>query len=157
MPTARPVSQAAGPVGAGQIDLRSCRSADLTAGRSSRPRCSPAQFPDDEWGGANEIHVLSNGKLGVLGHVARFDEREHRHYYGMVFCVDGDGVATPPRIIAQRSMFPAGPAKRGDLVDVIFSGGLLRNGDGTATLFAGISDVESAYTRIPDPFIEFEA
>ena len=84
-------------------------------------------------------------------------EREHRHYYGMVFCVDGDGVATPPRIIAQRSMFPAGPAKRDDLVDVIFSGGLVRNGDGTATLFAGISDVESAYIRIPDPFIEFEA
>jgi hypothetical protein len=131
--------------------------ADLTAGVIESAPLFPAQFPEDEWGGANEIHVLSNGKLGVLGHVARFDEREHRHYYGMVFCVDGAGVATKPRIIAQRSMFPAGPAKRDDLADVMFSGGLVRNGDGTATLFAGISDVEAAYVRIPDPFVEFEA
>ncbi|HTL30246.1 MAG TPA: DUF1861 family protein [Tepidisphaeraceae bacterium] len=117
----------------------------------------PGQFLDEEWGGANEIHVLSNGKLGVLGHIARFDELQHRHYYGMVFSVDAAGVATPPRIIAERKMFPAGPAKRADLVDVIFSGGLTRNGDGTATLFAGISDVETAYLHIPDPFVEFEA
>jgi hypothetical protein len=117
----------------------------------------PGQFLDDEWGGANEIHLLSNGKLGVLGHIARFDEQNHRHYYGMVFSVDADGVATAPRIIAQRSMFPAGPAKRADLADVIFSGGLKRHGNGTATLFAGISDVETAYLHIPDPFVEFEA
>src|SRR5690606_41956515 len=26
------------------------------------------QFLDEEWGGANEIHLLSNGLLGVLGH-----------------------------------------------------------------------------------------
>jgi hypothetical protein len=54
-------------------------------------------------------------------------------------------------------LFPSGPAKRSDLADVIFSGGLTRHWDGTATLFAGISDVESAYLHIPDPFVEFEA
>jgi hypothetical protein len=102
--------------------------------------------------------VLSNGKLGVLGHIARFDERERRHYYGMVFSVDPrTGDASPLRVIAQRSMFPPGLAKRDDLVDVIFSGGLLRHGDGTATLFAGISDIEAACLRIPDPFADDEA
>ncbi|MGB7157963.1 MAG: DUF1861 family protein [Tepidisphaeraceae bacterium] len=117
----------------------------------------PGQFLDEEWGGANEIHVLRNGMIGVLGHIACFDDQQNRHYYGMVFALDADGVATPPRIIAQRSLFPSGPAKRSDLADVIFSGGLVRHWDGTATLFAGISDVESAYLQIPDPFVEFEA
>jgi len=132
--------------------------AELTAELIESAPLFPSQFLDDEWGGANEIHVLSNGRLGVLGHIACFDDQEHRHYYGMVFSVDpATGAATPLRMIAQRSMFPAGPAKRNDLADVIFSGGLVRHGDGTATLFAGISDVETAYLRIPDPFAEFEA
>ena len=131
--------------------------ADLRADVIESAPLFPGQFLDEEWGGANEIHVLANGKLGVLGHIARFDEREHRHYYGMVFSVDENGVPTPLRIIAQRSMFPPGPSKRDDLADVIFSGGLVRHGDGTATLFAGISDVETAYIRIPDPFAEFES
>lgn len=134
------------------------RLSDLIASDIVAAPLLPAQFLDEEWGGANEIHILRNGKLGVLGHIACFDEREHRHYYGMVFTVDPtDGVATPPRIIADRSQFPVGPAKRPDLADVIFSGGLTRHWDGTATLFAGIGDAEAAYLRIRDPFVEFEA
>ena len=34
------------------------------------------QFVDEEWGGANEVHVLKNGWLGVLGHIACFDNEE---------------------------------------------------------------------------------
>jgi len=48
-------------------------------------------------------------------------------------------------------------AERPDLVDVIFSGGLLRHWDGTATLFAGISDAEAAFLHMPDPMLELEA
>ena len=153
-------SRPQGPVGGrGKIGFTTVATlSDLSAEVIESAPLFPGQFLDEEWGGANEIHVLSNGLLGVLGHIARFDEQEHRHYYGMVFSVDAaTGVASPLRIIAQRGMFPPGPAKRGDLVDVIFSGGLLRHGDGTATLFAGISDVESAYVRLPDPFAEYEA
>ena len=39
------------------------------------------QFVDEEWGGCNEIHLLPNGILGVLGHIACFDEQGDRHYY----------------------------------------------------------------------------
>jgi hypothetical protein len=152
-------SRPQGPVGGrGKIGFTIVSSLSaITAEVIANAPLFPGQFLDEEWGGANEIHVLSNGKLGVLGHIARFDEQHHRHYYGMVFSVDANGVATPPRIIAQRSMFPGGPAKRADLADVIFSGGLNRHGNGTATLFAGISDAEAAYLHIPDPFVEFEA
>jgi hypothetical protein len=115
------------------------------------------QCRDDEWLGANEAHRLQNGMIGVLGHIAYFDEKEHRHYYAMVFCLDPrNGRAMPPEIIASRSDFSDGPAKRPDLVDVMFSGGLVRHGNGTATLYAGLSDAEAGCVLLPDPFAKFE-
>lgn len=111
------------------------------------------QFLDSEWGGANEIHLLANGHLGVLGHVASFDEQDHRHYYPMVFSVNPrNGEASELRIIAERRDFPPGPTKRPDLVDVIFSGGLVRDGSGRACLYAGLSDAAAALLTICDPF-----
>ena len=67
--------------------------------------------------------------------------------------------ATAPEIIASRSIFPltARPL-RPDLVDVMFSGGLVRHGNDTATLYAGLSDVEGAgRVLLPDPFSKCEA
>jgi Protein of unknown function (DUF1861) len=116
------------------------------------------QCREDEWVGANEAHRLRNGMIGVLGHIAYFDEKEHRHYYAMAFCIDPrSGQATRPDIIASRSDFPDGPAKRPDLVDVMFSGGLVRHGNDTATLYAGLSDAEAGRVLLPDPFSKFEA
>ncbi len=116
------------------------------------------QCLNEEWLGANEAHRLSNDLLGVLGHIAYFDHDEHRHYYPMVFCVNPrTGEASPPEIIASRADFPPGPAKRHDLVDVMFSGGLVRQGDGNATLYAGLSDAEAGCVRLPDPFAQYES
>jgi hypothetical protein len=115
------------------------------------------QCREGEWVGANEAHRLQNGMIGVLGHIAYFDDKEHRHYYAMVFCIDPrSGRATSPEIIASRSDFPDGPAKRTDLVDVMFSGGLIRHGNGTATLYAGLSDAEAGCVSLPDPFSKCE-
>jgi hypothetical protein len=55
-------------------------------------------------------------------------------------------------MVAARRHFPDGPAKRPDLVDVIFSGGLRRRADGSASLYAGISDAAAARVDMPDPF-----
>ena len=111
------------------------------------------QFTEEEWGGANEIHLLENGLLGVLGHIACFDERGDRHYYPMVFTLDGEtGEHSPIELIATRSMFLLGESKRPDLVDVVFSGGLVRDGQGKARLYAGISDAEAQVMTIEDPF-----
>ena len=115
------------------------------------------QWLPEEWGGVNEAHLLANGHLGCLGHIACFDGAGNRHYYPMVFTVD---LATlqPSAIyiIAQRSFFPPGSSKRPDLVDVVFSGGIVRNGDGTANLYAGTSDAAAAFVKLPDPFHPFE-
>jgi len=116
------------------------------------------QCRDDEWVGANEAHRLRNGTVGVLGHIAYFDKQEHRHYYAMTFCIDPrNGLASAPEIIASRADFPNGPAKRPDLVDVMFSGGLVRQPDGTAALYAGLSDTEAGCVLLPDPFAKYEA
>ncbi|MFC5403416.1 DUF1861 family protein [Cohnella soli] len=116
------------------------------------------QFAGEEWGGANEPQLLSNGFIGVLGHIASFDENGIRHYYAVVFAVNPDTLErTPMKIIARRSDFPAGEAKRQDLSDVIFSGGLVRKAGGMAELYVGASDAEAFAIEIEDPFLEFEA
>jgi hypothetical protein len=115
------------------------------------------QFLPSEWGGANEVHLLSNGLVGILGHIARYDEQRNRHYHSMTFAFDpATGIKTPVKIIATRDLFPEGPSKKDDLANVIFSGGLQRMGDGLAVLYAGVSDAEAQRIVIPDPFEEYE-
>jgi hypothetical protein len=130
---------------------------DLSVEVIDRAPLLDGQFPDEEWGGANELHLLSNGWVGVLGHVACFDEEGNRHYYPMTFVLDPEtGKHTPLQILATRSHFLPGEAKRPDLIDVVFSGGLVRGANGTAEFFAGISDAEAQKISVRDPFVEFE-
>ncbi|WP_172194980.1 DUF1861 family protein [Saccharibacillus qingshengii] len=115
------------------------------------------QFVKEEWGGANEIHMLANGILGVLGHISQRDEDGRLHYHAMAFALNPWTLEkTELKIIAVRSDFPPGPAKRPDLVDVIFSGGLTREEQGRALLYVGASDTEAYRIDIPDPFLEYE-
>lgn len=110
-------------------------------------------YPEDEWGGANEIHILDDQTVGVLGHIAKFDKLGNRHYYSMAFILDLNTLSPSQlKIIAERSDFLECPAKRPDLYDVIFSGGLIRDGN-RAILYAGISDARAQKVTIPDPFI----
>lgn len=115
------------------------------------------QFTEDEWGGCNEVHLLQNGLVGILSHIAKFDAAGNRHYYSSAFCFDpSNGDYSKMKIIAVRNNFEDGPSKRPDLRDVIFSGGLIRNEDGTATLYCGVSDAEGHMIEIEDPFKDFE-
>ena len=107
------------------------------------------QFAAGEWGGANEVQVLADGSLGVLGHIARWGATGCRHYYPMAFTLDPDSLCTTPiRIIATRDLFPAAATKRADLVDVVFSGGLRHHANGYATLWAGLSDAAAGTIRL---------
>ncbi len=114
-------------------------------------------FSDEEWGGANEVLLLKDGRIGVLGHISSFDQEGDRHYYPMTFLFDPESNQIKQmEIIATRSNFPEGPAKRPDLIDVLFSGGLRRLENGKAELFVGVSDAEAHKAIIDDPFIKFE-
>ena len=112
------------------------------------------QFAPEEWGGANELHPLPDGRIGVIGHIAHQDEQGAEHYYAMSFIYDPKThSASGVEIIAPRKNFPAGDAKMAKLKDVVFPGGLVRHGDGTATLYAGLSDAEAGRIELPDPFM----
>lgn len=112
------------------------------------------QFVPEEWGGCNEMHLLENGKVGVLSHIASFDEAGDRHYYSTCFQYDpATGEHTPMKMIAERRDFQPGAAKRPDLTDVIFSGGLVRKEGKKAVLYCGVSDAEAHCITIDDPFL----
>ena len=110
------------------------------------------QFPKGEWGGANELHLLSDGRIGVIGHIAYEDEKG-KHYYAIAFIYNPKTKSSSPiEIIATRKNFPNGKAKSPKHDDIIFPGGLIRNGDGTATLYAGLGDAETGKIQMADPF-----
>ncbi|MGN0314825.1 MAG: DUF1861 family protein [Fusicatenibacter sp.] len=114
-------------------------------------------FLPSEWGGVNEAHILKDGNIGILGHIACFDDNRDRHYYSAAFIYSPKtGDYTPMKLIAERADFAPGETKRPDLVDVIFSGGLVRRGDGYAELYCGASDAEAHMAVIPDPFVVWE-
>lgn len=115
------------------------------------------QFIKEEWGGVNQLHLLRNGKVGVLSHIANFDEKGNRHYYSTCFLLDPqNGMHSPMKIIAIRRNFEAGESKRPDLQDVVFTGGLVRVGNGTARLYCGVGDAEAHCIPILDPFFKWE-
>jgi hypothetical protein len=115
------------------------------------------QFTDECWGGVNQIHILKNNLLGIVGHIAIMSAGDVRHYYGMVFCFNPKTrQSTAVKIICERKDFEDGATKREDLKDVVFLGGLCRNNDHTATLYTGLSDAEAHLAVVNDPFLEYE-
>jgi hypothetical protein len=116
------------------------------------------QFQDQEWGGANELHLLKGERIGVLGHIAYMDSENKKHYYAMAFTFDtSKNKPSPLRIIASRENFPEGPSKRSpELDDILFPGGLLRQPNGITTLYCGLSDARAGRINIPDPFEDGE-
>ena len=112
-------------------------------------------FNDSEWGGTNAVYPLFDDYVGVLGHIACFDENKNLHYYSMSFIFNTTTYKySEVKILAERSDFLPGESKRPDLNDVIFSGGMVLN-DKKASLYTGVSDTESQIIEIDNPFIDF--
>jgi hypothetical protein len=110
-------------------------------------------FTGDEWGGVNQVQVLPDGSLGVLGHIACYSTNRYRHYYPIAFVLDPSTgrLLKEPTIIAERQDLLSGPSKRPDLADVLFPGGCVLHGD-TATLYLGVSDAEIQTVVVENPF-----
>lgn len=139
----------------GYIELQCLE--DVNAQNILNARIIENQFASEEWGGVNELHPLQDGRIGVIGHIAYQDAQGGKHYYAMSFVYDPEThCASPIEIIATRKNFPAGDKKTPELADVVFPGGLARHSDGTATLYAGLSDAEAGSITLPDPFTEKE-
>ncbi|MFA5005888.1 MAG: DUF1861 family protein [Candidatus Izemoplasmatales bacterium] len=151
----RPQGGIAGP---GRIGYYACD--DLSGVNPAAIASAPllaTQFPEGCWGGVNQILPLEGGLLGIVGHIATMSEGDVRHYYGMTFVFDpATRRSTEVNILCERRDFTPGAAKRPDLVDVVFAGGLVRHGNGTATVYVGLSDAEAHAAIVDDPFEAFE-
>lgn len=139
--------------GRGRIGLAVVGSlAELTiAAVDAAPRLERL-FRPDEWGGVNQATALPDGTLGLLGHIARFDDAGDRHYYPVAFRLDPATLRyTAPTLLFERRDLPAGPAKRPDLADVVFPGALVA-ADGGVTAYCGVGDAEAYAVDLPAPF-----
>lgn len=110
-------------------------------------------FDPDEWGGVNQAVLLKDGTIGVLGHIACFSPDGARHYYPMAFTLAprSASLVVEPRILIERRELLPGPAKRPDLADVLFPGGM-ENAGSRIRLYLGVSDVDIQTALVPDPF-----
>jgi len=149
-----------GAAGRGKIGFVRLNSLDeLTPENLVRARILKEKFVPHEWGGVNEIHVLPDGKVGIIGHISAFDKANNKHYYAISFTYDpATHRSSKIKIIAIREDFPEGHAKVVneenplELVDIVFPGGIVKNEDGSVILYCGLSDTEAGKITIPDPF-----
>lgn len=133
---------------------------DITPEAIESAQLLEGQFLPDEWGGCNQLYLLKNGLIGVIGHKAcgeGDDSEKILHYYSMAFVVNPKTrEVSQTKIICSRDCFPEGPVKHPRLKDVTFTSGIIRNTNGTATLYSGLSDCQVGKVLIPDPFLEYE-
>ena len=125
---------------------------DITAQLLQDAAIIPGLSTDDEWGGVNEAHALEDGRIGVVGHIARY--AVGREYYPMTFIFDPlTHRVSRQQIIASRDCFPATETKKPDTENVLFSGGMKILGR-LATWYGGISDTGAGMlAEIPNPFM----
>lgn len=145
-----------GKAGLGKIAYVEINSIDELGEMIPKAKIIENQFGDNEWGGVNELHLLNNGKIGVLGHIA-CHEGGVKHYYAISFVFDPQSqTASDIEIIVTADQFPKVKSKKPDLGKIIFSGGLERQNDGTADLYVGIGDTKAGQIEIADPFLKYE-
>lgn len=153
----RPEDGVGGKIGYTEIDSLN----DLTPEIINSAEIIEELFCDDEWGGVNEIHVLDDGRLGILGHIARIDEKDNKHYYAVTFEFDPQTKEVSNlKIVGIRDDFPEGKKKVVDqtksedyLRDIVFSGGLVTTPKkDKADLYVGLSDAEAGHKKIDYPF-----
>jgi hypothetical protein len=100
-------------------------------------------FIVEEWGGVNHAWLQPDDRIGLLGHIACFDDAGDRHYYPMTFTLDPvTRDYTAPRMLFERRDLPPGASKRPDLDDVIFPGWVDVNAP-EPVVYCGVGDAEA--------------
>ncbi len=117
----------------------------------------PGLFAEGEWGGCNQVYLLADGRLGVIGHKSYADRKPDGSplavYLNISFVFDPlRHAASELKIIGTRACYPAAPAKRPELEDCAFTSGIVMRPDGKADLYSGIGDTAEGRIVIDDPF-----
>jgi hypothetical protein len=118
-------------------------------------RVIPGLFDRGEWGGCNQCYLLDSGYIGVIGHKCcqAPGSPPLAVYMNVSFVYDpGANRVLDEKIIATRSSYPPGPAKKPELADCAFTSGIVMREDGTADLYSGLGDVAQGRVVIDYPF-----
>jgi len=126
-------------------------------------RVLEGMFQEDQWGGTNALYLLENGKVGALGHIARFNEEGNREYFPMTFEFDPEtGEFSPLKIIGRwetlaklldqdipvKVLDPEKPLDLSNVwigIDLVFS-------NGRYFLFGGVRDSRTVVAEMTAPF-----
>lgn len=133
---------------------------DLTIENINKAEIIDGLITENEWAGANELYLLENGCIGVLGHIARFNEKGDKEYYVMTFEFDPQAKkVSNKKIVATRENFPKGKTKMNEnnknddfLNNIVYPGGMIVKPDNIAELYVGLSDAEAGKISIEYPF-----
>ncbi len=112
------------------------------------------QVPPGNWVGVNQLFLLNDGTIGVLGHVAKEDEKG-KSYAAMVFRYNWKAhLVTPIEVIATPDDFPKFESKTPKHRNVIFPSSLVINpgNSSRAILYAGLGDASTGYLNTYNPF-----
>lgn len=119
----------------------------------------PDVFGKGEWGGANQVHYLDSGLIGIIGHQCYHGprdagmEKEQEVYVNVAFIFDPSAHRMiDRRILACRSVYPPYPSKRAHISDCVFTGGIVARPDGLYDLYTGVGDTREGRTVIPYPY-----
>lgn len=117
----------------------------------------PGLFGKGQWGGCNQVYLLSGGLLGVIGHVCcnYVDENQVNQacYTAMAFVMDpGTREIYDYQIVGTRKLFEPYPIKKPNLADCVFPSGIVMREDGKADLYCGLSDSAEGRITIEYPF-----
>lgn len=111
-------------------------------------------FTELEWGGVNEAKKFSESEILAIGHIAKYSKGKIKHYYAISFIFDyKSNEYSKLKIIAKSDDFDDTEAKREDLRDVVFPGGVSDYFAKKIKLFVGIGDAQAQIIEIDNPFI----
>lgn len=147
----RPQGGAAGRGKIGYTEVRSVE--DISDQVLEGAELIPGLFTDEEWGGVNEAILRPDGRINVLGHIARFvnapDQPELKEYYAITFVFDPTShTFSDLKMIATSDCLPATESKMSSLKSVVYPSGLIGN-----NLYMGNGDTAEGIAKlIEQPF-----
>ncbi|MDR2101113.1 MAG: DUF1861 family protein [Treponema sp.] len=113
-------------------------------------------FEYGQWGACNQAYLLASGRIGVIGHFGYMEGDEKNPqlvYFSISFVVDPvEAKVRDLKVIGSRKCFPAGPIKLPNMVDLVFTSGIIIRDDGKTELYGGLGDCREGRTVIDYPF-----
>lgn len=110
-------------------------------------------LPPNTWGGVNDVAVINENKMLVLGHIA-YEKNNMKNYYPIIFNFDYDKKEfSDPVIVGRREDFFIRGAKNCPLLlNVVYPNGFNLNKN-YIDIYVGISDFLAGKIMVKNPFI----